>query len=490
MIRRCLHPAPQPLGGPPVPTRPFVEISQDRQGNAGIGNGGSSESPSLAAGGNPAATDLQVGSGWLGDRLGLNKNGFRLGGISIFDVNAQPTGGINPGSWTTNSLSILDMSLDMEEWIDCEGGEFGVEFLYYTGGNVNGDAGTVMGYNSLDGEPPRSRFEIYTLWYRQMLFDKMLSIRVGKLVPVYDFNNVARSTPYSEDNYGVPAITSAIITPLYVNPTQLGVMPGYYNSATGLVASFCPNERAYAQYGLYDGSLAAGRQTGLEGPHFNGYAMQVFELGTVWQIGSQEKPGKIGAGYWKQTGLLEAPGGTVNGADGMYLFTSQRLYYERPFESSNGLFAWGQFAATDSDFIDTHRFVGSGIDLFRTPRWSRQRLGRFCIRLRPNEHQPGSRSRSAGDHLLLVLSVPGQPELLLAAQRDLHRDAGQSSGAQRRAGPHNAGDRDFLIALARLATRCSGYSVRTVLRCGSDCPSCAGRVSESRPHIRNSRTSS
>jgi porin len=342
----------------------IFEISRDGQGNAGIGDGGSSESPSLAAGGNPAATDLQVGSGWLGDRLGLNKNGFRLGGISIFDVNAQPTGGINPGSWTTNSLSILDMSLDMEEWIDCEGGEFGVEFLYYTGGNVNGDAGTVMGYNSLDGEPPRSRFEIYTLWYRQMLFDKMLSIRVGKLVPVYDFNNVARSTPYSEDNYGVPAITSAIITPLYVNPTQLGVMPGYYNSATGLVASFCPNERAYAQYGLYDGSLAAGRQTGLEGPHFNGYAMQVFELGTVWQIGAQEKPGKIGAGYWKQTGLLEAPGGTVNGADGMYFFTSQRLYYERPFESSNGLFAWGQFAATDSDFIDTHRFVGSGLTYF------------------------------------------------------------------------------------------------------------------------------
>lgn len=284
-----------------------IERSADRQNTWETGNSGSSDSPAVAAGGNPAATDLQVGSGWLGDQLGLNGNGFRLGGISIFDINSQPTGGVNPGSWTTNSLSILDMSLDMEEWIDCKGGKIGLELLYYSGGNVNGDAGTVMGYNSLDGDSPRSRFEVYTFWYRQNLFDETLSIRIGKLVPIYDFNNVVRSSPYSKDTYGLPAITSGMITPLYISPTQLGVMPGYYNSAAGVVASYCPNERAYAQYGLYDGSLAAGRQTGLEGPHFDGYAMHVVEGGTVWTVGSQEKPGKFGAGYWRQTGSLEAP---------------------------------------------------------------------------------------------------------------------------------------------------------------------------------------
>jgi len=341
-----------------------VEISGNGQNTWGTGNNGPSKASSVSTGGNPAATDLHVGSGWLGDQLGVNRNGFRLGGISIFDVNSQPTGGVNPGSWTTNSLSILDMSLDMEEWMGCRGGEFGVEFLYYTGGNVNGDAGTVMGYNSLDGAPPRSRFEIYTMWYRQMLFDETVTIRIGKLVPIYDFNNVARTTPHSEDNYGIPAVSSAIFTPLYISPTQLGVMPGYYNSATGVTASFCPNERAYAQYGLYDGSLAAGRQTGLQGPHFDGYQMHVVEGGTVWTLGPQEKPGKFGAGYWKQTGLLDAPGGTVNGADGMYVFASQRLYYERPFESSNGLFTWAQFSATDSDFIETHRFFGTGLTYF------------------------------------------------------------------------------------------------------------------------------
>jgi porin len=329
----------------------------------GDGNGSNSAGTGVHSG-NPAATDVQVGNGQLGDWLGVNENGFRLGGISILDVNAQPTGGDEPGSWTSNSLTILDMSLDMEEWMNCEGGKLGVEFLFYSGGDTNGDSGSVMGYNSLDAGPPRTRFEIYTLWYRQNLLDEMVSVRIGKLVPTFDFNNVVRSVPFAEDAYNIPAVSSALLTPLYLSPTQLGIMPGYYNSATGMVTVLKPNDHLYAEYGIYDGNLAAGRQTGLEGPHFNGYYLQVAECGGDWTIGQQEKPGALGAGYWKQTGLLSAPGGNVHGAEGVYLFGSQRLYFERPGESNNGLTAWIQLAATDSDFISTHRYLGSGISYF------------------------------------------------------------------------------------------------------------------------------
>lgn len=52
--------------------------------NEALGNGqnfgdpgsNSSASQSAVVSGNPAATDLQVGSGWLGDQLGINRNGF------------------------------------------------------------------------------------------------------------------------------------------------------------------------------------------------------------------------------------------------------------------------------------------------------------------------------------------------------------------------------------------------------------------------------
>lgn len=142
-------------------------------------------------------------------------------------------------------------------------------------------------------------------------------------------------------------------------------MPGYYNSATGMVASFIPTRNVYAQYGLFDGNLATGRQTGLTGPLFNGYLLHLAEAGVDWTVGPQTKPGKCGAGYWKQTGALDLPGGgTVQGAEGIYMFALQRLFYEFPGESNNGVTAYFQFAATNSPFISTQRYFGCGLTYF------------------------------------------------------------------------------------------------------------------------------
>lgn len=314
--------------------------------------------------GNPAASDLRVGTGLLGDWLGVNHDGFRLGGLNIADVNAQLTGGVEPGQWTTDNLTILDASLDLEERLGWKGAELGTELLFYSGGDIGGASGSVMGYNSLDGEAPRTRFEVYTLWYRQHFFDDLASVRIGQLVPTYDFNNVLRPMPYDNSAYEIPAVSGAILTPLNISPTQLGVLPGYYNSATGVVTQFRPNDQCYVQYGLYDGNLAAGRQTGLEGTHFNGYNLHVVEGGADWTLGFEKKPGAFGVGYWKQTGLLSAPSGDVRGAEGTYFFASQRLYFEAPGQDNQGLTGWIQLAATDSDFISTHRFIGTGLTYF------------------------------------------------------------------------------------------------------------------------------
>ena len=76
---------------------------------------------------------------------------------------------------------------------------------------------------------------------------------------------------------------------------MLGVMPGYYNSATGLVASLIPKENLYFQYGFFDGNLAQVEQLGFDGPHFNGYWLHLIEAGGNWTVGSDKKPGKFGA---------------------------------------------------------------------------------------------------------------------------------------------------------------------------------------------------
>ncbi len=128
--------------------------------------------------GNPAASSLVTGSGWLGDQLGVNRNGWRFGGLNITDANGQFTGGLDPGKWTGDSLTILELLIDMDEFRGVKGGVFGVQLLGYGGGTVNENAGAVIGYNSLDvGVPPLSRTELYQLWYRQELFDNRLILR-------------------------------------------------------------------------------------------------------------------------------------------------------------------------------------------------------------------------------------------------------------------------------------------------------------------------
>ena len=284
-----------------VPASPAPGTNLAGTNTVGGEGGGASPAPGAegvsptanAVSGNPAATNIVAGSGRLGELLGINRNGIRFGGLNITDANGNLAGGLGPGKWTGNTLTIADLSIDLEKFAGWKGGLFGTEFLYYDGfgpgysinGRVQGKndpnalAGTVMGYNSLSAAPPFSRAELYELWFRQEFFNKKLIVRIGKSVPTYDFNNVVQAIPARDQQASIPAISSALFTPLYVNPTLLGVIPGYYNSATGIVASLIPTDNFYLNYGFFDGNLARGEQTGFDGPRFNGYYLHLVEGG-------------------------------------------------------------------------------------------------------------------------------------------------------------------------------------------------------------------
>ena len=80
-------------------------------------------------------------------------------------------------------------------------------------------------------------------------------------------------------------------------------MPGYYNSAYGITTTFTPIRNMYVSYGVYDGNIAHGVQTGLHGaPNFNGYYFHVGEAGGAWEVAGL--PGSFGLGGWRQTGQL------------------------------------------------------------------------------------------------------------------------------------------------------------------------------------------
>jgi porin len=141
-------------------------------------------------------------------------------------------------------------------------------------------------------------------------------------------------------------------------------MPGYYNSAFGITTTFAPTNNFYLYYGVYDGNLATGSQTGTKGPEFNGYYFHVGEVGAAWEIGSDHLPGSFGIGFWNQTGQLQRGNVSESGAAGVYLFGSQRIWFRHPGKDNSGISSFFQFGANDSETLLMNQYFGSGLTAF------------------------------------------------------------------------------------------------------------------------------
>jgi len=328
-----------------------------------------SSNPSATISGNPGAVNVKPGLGLLGRALGFGPDtGVFFGGVWIGNADYLFGGGTDPKSWNLNSLFLVGLDLDFEKLIGLPGGELGATFLQFDGQASNAAAGVVTGYDGLTGAPPLDRSELYQLWWRQRLFDDKLTIRIGKVVPTYDFNNVARPVPQDESE-SIPSVTGLIYTPIFVNPTILGALPGYYNSAYGITTTFTPGGNWYTSYGVYDGNLARGRQTGIHGaPEFDGYYFLIGEVGTAWLLGPEGLPGSIGLGGWGETGKLTAGSGTQsvqqNGTEGLYTFGAQRIWLRHPRLDNSGVSAFFQFGVNDSSTMLASKYCGLGLTSF------------------------------------------------------------------------------------------------------------------------------
>jgi porin len=199
---------------------------------------------SSAIAGNPGAVNVTPGTGQLGRLLGFEpESGLRLGGVLVSNGNYLISGGNAPGATSFNNLLLTDFAADLDRLAHIPGASFGTAMLRFDGQASNQDAGVVTGYNGLTGAPPLHRTELYELWWRQSFLADGLVIRIGKTVPTYDFNNVVRPVPVEELALQIPGVSGLLYTPIFVNPTILGALPGYYNSAYGVTATVAPNRQ-------------------------------------------------------------------------------------------------------------------------------------------------------------------------------------------------------------------------------------------------------
>jgi len=315
---------------------------------------------------NPGASNLIPGTGLLGHLIGLdNIPGVRVGGLWIGNADYLFTGGVKPRTWGFNSLLFLNLNIDLQELASIPGASMDAELMQFNGEDSNGKAGVVTAYDGLSGPKPFVRTELYEFWWRQTLFDDKLIIRAGKTTPTADFNNVTRAVATSDTSLQISAVSGLIYTPIFKNPTLIGVAPGYYNTAYGITANFAPTRNFYLTYAVYDGALAKGIQTGLrEGPVFEGHYFTIGEAGYAWALGEHKLIGKIATGGWAQTGELYAPGTRQDGAAGFYTFGSQRLWRQHEGVDNSGISGFFQFGINDSRTMIANEYFGAGFTGF------------------------------------------------------------------------------------------------------------------------------
>lgn len=325
------------------------------------------DSAPLSVSTNPGTVNIFTGTGALGNALFHLKeeSPLRIGGVLLSDGDVTLTDNVLAGRWSGNNLLILDLDFDTGKCSQWKGGLFGVQFLQFNGMDSNGRVGCVQGFDSLPGPPPLNRTQLYQIWYRQELFDKKLVLRIGKTVPTLDFNNVSRPVPTQTLSSQIPSVSGLLYTPIFINPVNIGVMPGYYNSAYGITANIAPTSDFYITAGVYDGNIANGVQTGLTGPHFNGYYFCALETGGTWKIGENEMPGSLGLGGWFQTGELEIPFVvTQQNAQGIYFFGSQRVWFRDPGVDDSGISVFWQLGWNHAKTLPMNQFLGLGFTAF------------------------------------------------------------------------------------------------------------------------------
>jgi porin len=343
---------------------PESKDTQDADWLSRDGNTFNDQGPAVISA-NPGAVNATVGTGRLGRLLGFKEDsGIYLGGLWIGNADYLLSGGAKPGTSNFNSLEIINFQLNLDRLLNIPGATFGTSFLQFDGQDSNGRAGVLSGYNGLVAAPPFDRTQLYEFWWRQVLFDDRLILRVGKSIPTSSFNNLVSALALKNLEPFIPAISGLLYTPLFINPSLLGVLPGYYDSAWGITTTLIPTDSIYLSYGLYDGSLAGGRRTGIEvWPSFNGYSLNIGEIGFAW---AGRHPGRFAFGTWHQSGLMQGFGNQEHGIDGFYAFATNRLFTIRREEpgGTGSVIGFLQYGINNSRTKPVTQFAGGGLSGF------------------------------------------------------------------------------------------------------------------------------
>jgi porin len=341
--------------------------------------------PALAqtANGNPVAwtePDRLTGD-WRGARTRLEKIGLSIGGQYVAELTSVATGGVDQDASFRNLLT-LDAALDLDAAFDIPGGTLFIQYLSVNaekGGSL--DAGDIQIFTNIESD--RSLDVIYELWYEQLLLDRRLRIKLGKIDANSEFDLVNVAGDFAHSSAGF-------------SPTILG-FPSYPDPAVSvnLFATLLRTDAAELTlgYGLYDGALGVDAvPTGSRGPstflsddRSDDY-VHIVQAELTWDKlrteGAALKDGRLSLGAWRHTGdFPRFDAGTESGASGFFATAELRLFdpdrlataHDRPpaahpnadqLDRDNpprGLYVFAQYAWADEDVAEVAQHLGGGV---------------------------------------------------------------------------------------------------------------------------------
>ncbi|WP_353219325.1 carbohydrate porin [Salinisphaera sp. S4-8] len=287
----------------------------------------------------------------LGDIGGLRSaaeaRGLSINAVVVGDYSIVLDGGADPRATAARYLFEAGLELDTDAAFRWPGGTLRVAYVGFHGDNGNLDSGDIQIYSNIDETPFDA---LYSLWYRQDLFDERLSVKLGKMDANEDFAYVENGEQFLNSSPGF-------------SPTVLA-FPSYPDPATGLVLFAELPAGVYARAGIYDGSTLNGRRTGTHGPDDfltdDSDRFGIAETGINYRVADLD--GRLGVGYWRHDGEFDRfDGGVEDASDGVYLVWDQS-FYDDP-GSSFAVDGFAQYVHANDAVSELARHIGAGVQI-------------------------------------------------------------------------------------------------------------------------------
>ncbi len=284
-------------------------------------------------------------------RANAEKHGATLDGTATADWSANWRGGANTAGSSFRHLFNFNITLELDKLIGWEGGTVFMNFQNQNGEDGSADVGDFQAYSNIDAD---GRTEVAELWFEQFLADGGVRIKAGK---------VDANAEYAYVDNGGEFINSS----MGFSPTFF-VLPTYPDPAMSINIAIDVTDSVYVKFGLFDGALQEGVETGTRGPKtFFGSPGDWFvigEAGVLWGDGGRELAGRLGVGAWGHTGTFDRfDGGTENGTAGYYVVIDQTLWREKPDieDDEQGVGVFFQYGYADPHVSEAQHHVGAGV---------------------------------------------------------------------------------------------------------------------------------